>query len=333
MTMNSGSAFGDNTGDTSDDQIGGRQNMQNMQNMGDVQETGTSTGQTGTNVEQARQQVGQVTQQVKDAASQATTAVSDATRRSAEQAKDAAGRLVGQATDQARQLTQQFTQQVSEQGANMFNDQKSRAAGSLSGIGAALRCAADTLQNEQDKNLSYYASSLADGVESAASYIRDSDARRLMNDAGDFARRRPEWVLGGAFIAGLAIVRFLKASRSDTAATRYDEMGGASHLDYATSDDFEVSDEIARRYRVDHPGIGGTSPDAGPDTDDMTGGRDFARSDQAHTNVGPDDGPDVAVTTDATITNASGTDADMNMNPDSNPTETQRINPSPGMTL
>jgi len=322
MTMNSGPMC-DNTGGSFDDQQGNT-NMQGA---------GTSGGQSGTNIEQAKQQVGDVAQELKGAASQATTAVSDATRRTATQAKDAASRMVEQATGQAKQLTQQLTQQATEQGANMFNEQKSRAAQSLGGLGAAFRCAAGALRDEQDKNLATYADSFADGIESCASYLRDTDAKRLMADAGNLARRRPEWVLGGAFIAGLALVRFLKASRSDNAGSRYDEMGGSSHLDYATSDDYALDEDLVSRYRVgNHPGVGGSMSDTGPDMSQQTGGRDFARTDTART----DAGPDVAISTLAVVPDATGIEDGVSLDPDathsSNDDET-RTNPSTGVTL
>ena len=40
----------------------------------------------------------------------------------------------------------------------------------------------------------------------------------MVDHAADCARRHPEWALGGAYVAGLAIARFLKASRPDGAA-------------------------------------------------------------------------------------------------------------------
>ena len=319
MTMNSGPMC-DNTGGSFDDQQG---------NTG-MQGAGTS-GQSGT--EQAKQQMGDVAQEVKGMASQAATTVSDATRRTATQAKDAAGRLVEQATGQAKQLTQQLTQQATEQGANMFNEQKSRAAQSLGGLGAALRCAAGTLRDEQDKNLAVYTDSLADGIESCASYLRDSDAKRLMADAGNLARRRPEWVLGGAFIAGLALIRFLKASRSDNDGSRYDEMGGSSHLDYATSDDYMLDEDLVSRYRVgNHPGVGNSMSDTGPDMSQPSEGRDFARTDTART----DAGPDVAITTPAVVPDATGIEGGVSLDPDaerSSSDDETRTNPSTGVTL
>ena len=334
MTMNTGSSFGDNTNRTSDDLT--------ASDLG-VGGTTTGSGTAGTNIEKARQSAGQTAQELKGAASQATTAATEATRRAAAQAKDKAGQLVGQATEQAKQLTQQLTQQATEQGATMFNEQKSKAAQSLGGVASALRCAATSLHDEHDKHLGALTDSLADNVENAAAYLRDADPRQLMSAAGDFARRRPEWVLGGAFIAGLALVRFLKASRSDngsqydTRGAAYDEMGETSHLDYVTSDQFMDNyddQDLVSRYRTgNHPGIGATASDAGPDFEQpMGGGGDFARTDAAALN----DGPDVAITTPAVVPDATGIGESTSLDPDANRNKddaASRVNPSTGATL
>ena len=79
MTMNTGPMC-DNGGGSMDEQSTGQQSM------GGMQSADTSAGQSGMNIEQARQQVGDVAQEIKGAASQATSAVSDATRRTATQA-------------------------------------------------------------------------------------------------------------------------------------------------------------------------------------------------------------------------------------------------------
>lgn len=264
MTMNTGPAFSDNAGDSASSDLPAAQLGVGGMQPADTSMDQSSTNDSGASIEKAKRDAANAAQELKDVASQASAGVSDATRRTAAQAKDAAGRVVEQAKGQAKQLTQQLTQQVSEQGTNFFNEQKTRAADSLGGISAALRCAATTLQEEQDKNLSSYADSLAGGVESCATYLRDAEPRRLMSDASEFARRRPEWVLGGAFMAGLALVRFLKASRSDTNGSQYDEMGGSSQLEYATSDEFTDSDDLVSRYRAGaHPGINAATTVAG----------------------------------------------------------------------
>jgi hypothetical protein len=55
----------------------------------------------------------------------------------------------------------------------------------------------------------HYASSK---IERVASYIETSDAQRLAGDLRDAVRERPAWFFGGAFIAGLALARFVKSS-------------------------------------------------------------------------------------------------------------------------
>ncbi len=287
MTMSSGPGFGNNGTETFSDSTAAGPGVNSTQPQGNPKGPSGSGMESGSGMDQARRQMNDATHELKGAASKA----SDATRRTASKAKDAAGRMVEQATGQVKQLTQQFTQQVSDQGVNLINEQKGRAADSLGGISAALRRAGETLQDEQDKNLASYAQSLAGGVESSASYLRDSDVRGLMRDAGDFARRRPEWALGGAFLAGLAIIRFLKASRSDSDGADYDSRGSASHLDYATSDEFSGDrDDASRRYRSGaYPGVGGQMSDADPDMEETAPAIAFdATSTTSTTSLDPD---------------------------------------------
>jgi hypothetical protein len=56
----------------------------------------------------------------------------------------------------------------------------------------------------------------ADSIDDVARFIGASDVRSLVRNVEQAARRRPELFLGGMFLVGLGISRFLKASsRSD----------------------------------------------------------------------------------------------------------------------
>jgi hypothetical protein len=87
-----------------------------------------------------------------------------------------------------------------------------QAAEELSRLSAAVRNAADTLRDDGDARIAGYAEALADRLEHTGRYVQDRSIRDLLADAGEVARRHPELVMGGLFLAGLAAGRFLKAS-------------------------------------------------------------------------------------------------------------------------
>ena len=60
----------------------------------------------------------------------------------------------------------------------------------------------------------------ADRIDRAGTYLRDSDADRILNDVEDFGRSRPWAVLGGAVVVGFAAARFLKASSRERYSSR-----------------------------------------------------------------------------------------------------------------
>ena len=64
----------------------------------------------------------------------------------------------------------------------------------------------------------------ADRAERLGSYLKESDAERILGDVEDFARQRPWAVIAGGIAVGFAASRFLKASSTEryqrTAAQR-----------------------------------------------------------------------------------------------------------------
>jgi hypothetical protein len=128
-----------------------------------------------------------------------------------------------EATQQAKRKADEYAHQAAERGRQVLEDQKHRAADQLHTIGSAVHRAADKFREEHDDNLAGYADALADEVDRFANYLERQDARRLARDTQDFARREPEWFLGGMFLAGLALTRFLKSSGQRDASRRFEE--------------------------------------------------------------------------------------------------------------
>lgn len=128
------------------------------------------------------------------------------------QAKTEAKNLVSEAKDQTKQVAGQARDQVQE----LVGRQKDQAAEKLGGLAGALREAGQKLQeSEQGRDFSRYADQAAQQVEKLSTYLKDNDLRGFVRDTETLARRRPELFLGGTFLAGLMLARFLKASSPD----------------------------------------------------------------------------------------------------------------------
>jgi hypothetical protein len=122
----------------------------------------------------------------------------------ADQAREQAGTLAAQAQDRARSEL----------------DRRSTEAGErVSATADDVRSVSQELRNQGKDGPAKIAEQAADRVERAGTYLRDSDADRMLRDAEDFGRRQPWAVLAGSVVAGLAAARFLKASSDRRYAT------------------------------------------------------------------------------------------------------------------
>lgn len=115
-------------------------------------------------------------------------------------------------TDQVKQQAAETAERARTEGRRFAERQKERAAEELGTIEAALQRAADKLREDGDDRLADYAAMAADRVGQIGRFVQERDLRRFVDDAEAFTRRRPELVLGGLFVVGLGIARFLKAS-------------------------------------------------------------------------------------------------------------------------
>lgn len=93
---------------------------------------------------------------------------------------------------------------------------REQAAERIRRVGTALRGLGRDLRDHDDAFVAKYADSISDGIERAASYVGSLEPGTLASDATRFARNKPAWFFGGAFLVGLAAGRFLKSSRPET---------------------------------------------------------------------------------------------------------------------
>lgn len=103
-------------------------------------------------------------------------------------------------------------ERVAETAQSTFESARERIASQLDAVARALETATYNLQQAEHADLSERAQPLIRKAENAAQYLRNKTPRELKDDLDGFARQRPAWFLGGAFVLGLLGARFLKSS-------------------------------------------------------------------------------------------------------------------------
>jgi hypothetical protein len=126
-----------------------------------------------------------------------------------EQVKGEAKNLANQAKEQTKQVASQARDQVQQ----IVTQQKDQVAERLGGLAGVLHDTANRLRDDERSGpFGGYADQVANQVDRLSTYLRDNDLRGFVRDTESFARRRPDLFLGGTFLAGLMLARFLKAS-------------------------------------------------------------------------------------------------------------------------
>jgi hypothetical protein len=113
-----------------------------------------------------------------------------------------------QAKEQVKQPTGSAQDRIREQ----IDTRSTEAGHQIDSVGQAMRTASEQLKGQGNELPAKVAEQLAQRAEQAGSYLRESDADRIVGDLENFGRRQP-WVVAAMGLAlGVAGARFLKAS-------------------------------------------------------------------------------------------------------------------------
>jgi hypothetical protein len=119
-------------------------------------------------------------------------------------------------TDQAKEKAQEAAGQAKEKAGSQLRsqvDQRSTDAGHrVGGIASDVRAVSESLREQGKDQPAKLAEQAADRAERLGSYLKESDADRILGDVEDFGRRQPWAVIAGGLALGLVASRFLKAS-------------------------------------------------------------------------------------------------------------------------
>ena len=131
----------------------------------------------------------------------------------------AAGVVKGEAqrlASEAKEGTARVASQAREQATALVDRTKDQTAQRLGSLATALRQAGQSLEKDDAAGFGRYAGLAADQVEKVADYVGGKDLRELVRDTQTFARRHPDLFLGGAFVAGVMLARFIKSSAPES---------------------------------------------------------------------------------------------------------------------
>ena len=117
---------------------------------------------------------------------------------------------------QAKKATGEIANQVQQRAGSQLSRQKESAASDLSTLVNAVRRFGESLAGEENGPIARYAAQYGDkaanNLERLSNYIREQDPKQLLDDVQNFGRRRPAWLIGGAFLLGFAGARMIKSS-------------------------------------------------------------------------------------------------------------------------
>lgn len=156
---------------------------------------------------------------------------------------------LAEAGQQATESVGHLAERAADLGIEKADRGREMAAEGIHNVARTVRRVSTDMQTDQPQ-IANAALAAADQAEKVAQYLRQTDARQIMSNVEDTARRQPLLFIGGAFLLGLAASRLIKAGSPDTAQTGRFERSGHD-TEYRGSDSFQATrPAIGNGYEV-----------------------------------------------------------------------------------
>jgi hypothetical protein len=186
-------------------------------------------------------------------------AASEGDTSTTDQAKQQAQEVAGKAQEKAQETAQQARSHLRDQ----VDTRSTQAGEQVSSTASDLRSVGDSLRQQGKDQPAKLAEQAAERAEKVGSYLKESDADRILHDVEDAARQRPWAVVLGGLAAGFAASRLLKASSSDRYQSRSAPSTPQIGAGTGTGAGNGASDPTGRfdRPPTAHPAVPVTPPD------------------------------------------------------------------------
>ena len=158
-------------------------------------------------------------QEVKERAAEVANYVKSSTRAARKQLKETAA-----------EMARAIRETVKEEAERLFEEQRDRVSSRAVKVGKATRQVAHALKAVRLDAVAEQVEAGARRVDDASDYIKERNLTEILQDAEEIVQRNRGLAVGGLFVAGFALARFLKASESN-------EDGGEGEQDQGDEDD------------------------------------------------------------------------------------------------
>ena len=127
---------------------------------------------------------------------------------------------LAEAGQEAGESIGRLAEKAGSMGFERADQARNMTADGLEKLADTVRRAGTDMESEQPV-IANVTSVAAEQAERAATFLRENDARQLITNVEDVARRQPLLFVGGAFLLGMAASRFIKAAGGgDTGTNR-----------------------------------------------------------------------------------------------------------------
>src|SRR3954464_1850026 len=126
--------------------------------------------------------------------------------------------------DQAKEKAQQAGEQARGRVRDEVDRRSTEIGEQATTVADAIRQSSQQMRDQGQGSAARPVEQIADRVESAGRWMRESDGDRILRDVEDFGRRNPLAVVAGGIAVGFALSRLLKASSTQ----RYESGRGQS---------------------------------------------------------------------------------------------------------
>jgi hypothetical protein len=119
---------------------------------------------------------------------------------------------VSETANVAKEQVARKATQVGEQAKSTVDSRMNEVASELGSVAEAVRQTTHEVAGDDNAVVARYGERLAGQIEGISSYLNDNGVEQVLDDLQNFARRQPAMFLGGAFMLGIVVGRFLRSS-------------------------------------------------------------------------------------------------------------------------